>query len=86
VVGLIASESLLLSLAGAVLGCAAAWLVVQVSGGTIYVSGHAFPIVMSYFLPVAAVAGAVLVGILGALPAGIQVNRRPIVEAIRSVD
>jgi hypothetical protein len=41
---------------------------------------------MSALLPVLAVAGAVAVGVLGALPAGIQVNRRPIVEAIRSVD
>jgi putative ABC transport system permease protein len=86
VISLIAAESLLLALTGGLLGCAAAWATVKLTGGTIYVSAFAFPIEMSYLLPIAAGVGAVAVGILGALPAGIRVSRRPIVEAIRSVD
>lgn len=86
VLGLITVESLLLSVLGGALGCAAAWVIVGASQYSISVAGFAFPLVLSPMLLVAAMGGALLVGILGALPAGLSVNHRPIVDALRSVD
>jgi putative ABC transport system permease protein len=86
VVGLVAGESLLLALLGGALGCAAAWLAVTLGGVRLTSGGFAFPVTLSALLLLVATAAAAAVGILGGLPAGIRVSRRPIVEALRSVD
>lgn len=86
IVSLVAGESLLLSFAGGVLGCGAAWAVVHLVAVTVPAGGYSFPVTLGLPLALAAGAGAVAVGLLGGLPAGIGASRRPIVDAIRSVD
>ncbi|MCU0725816.1 MAG: ABC transporter permease [Planctomycetes bacterium] len=86
VVGLVAAETLLLSLAGGLLGCGGAWALIAASGGTLHSGSYAFPVELPAWLAGAAVLAAGFVGLLGGLPAGVRASRRPIVAALRSVD
>jgi hypothetical protein len=83
---LVAGESLLLAVAGGLVGGGAAWLAIHLGTETLSAGGYAFPVTMSLLLLLGALVAAAAVGILGGLPAGIRVSRRPIVEALRSVD
>jgi putative ABC transport system permease protein len=83
---LVAGESLLLAVAGGLVGGGAAWLAVHLGTETLSAGGYAFPVTMSLLLLLGALVAAAAVGILGGLPAGVRVSRRPIVEALRSVD
>jgi hypothetical protein len=85
IVSLIALESLALSTVGGALGLAAAWATLTYGGISISVGNYAFPVTMSVLMSAGALAGAVAVGVVGALPAGIRASRRPIVDALRSV-
>jgi putative ABC transport system permease protein len=86
IVALIAGESLVLALLGGLLGCAAAWTVIQVRADSVSVGDYAFPITLALTIVVGAVAASAGVGVLGGLPAGITASRRPIVESLRSTD
>ena len=85
-VGLVAGETLVLSVAGGILGGVVARLVIHFGAVPIHVGSYSFPVVVSFALMLGAVGGAALVGLLGGILPGIQVSRRPIVDAIRSVD
>ena len=86
VVGLVAGETLLLSVLGAVIGCGTAWFAVRLAGMSMSSGGFSFPVTMTPTLAGFAAVAAAAVGVFGALPAGIRVSRRPVVEALRSVD
>lgn len=86
IVSVVAAESLFLSFLGGVLGCGAAWLVIRLWAQTIPAGGYSFPVTLDLPLVLVAAAGATAVGLLGGLPAGFRASRRPIVDAIRSVD
>lgn len=85
IVSLVVSESLILAVAGGVLGCGAAWAFVRFGDVSVPVGGYLFPVSMGFSLALLSVAGAAAVGVLGGLPAGIRASRRPVVDAIRSV-
>jgi putative ABC transport system permease protein len=86
VTAIIAGESLVLSLLGGVLGCAAAWAVLTWAGLRIHVGSFAFPVTMSVTLAVAALVASAVVGLVGGLPAAVRASRRPITDSLRSVD
>ena len=86
VVMLVAGEALFLSLLGGVIGCAIAWGVVHAVAPPMRVGGFAFPVVLSLVLAVSGAMAAAVVGLLGGIIPGVRVSRRPIVEALRSVD
>jgi putative ABC transport system permease protein len=86
IVLLIAGESLVLAVAGGVLGCVAAYLVVTFGAVTVSVGSYAFPVALGITVGLAAVVTSAGVGVIGGLPAGVRASRRPIVESLRSVD
>jgi FtsX-like permease family len=86
VVMLVAGEALFLSLLGGVIGCLAAWGTVYAVAPPMRVGGFAFPVVLSLLLAGTGAVAAAAVGLLGGLFPGVRVSRRPIVEALRSVD
>ena len=56
------------------------------AGFSLSSGGFAFPVTMTPSLAGFAAVAAAAVGIVGGLPAGIRVSRRPVVEALRSVE
>jgi len=86
VLGLVAGESLALALLGGLIGCVVSYGVVSVAGASMRAGGFAFPVTLSVALATAGAVVAAAVGLLGGLPAGLRVSRRPIVESLRSVD
>ncbi len=86
VVGLVGAEAMSLSFLGGLIGCLSAYGVISVFGATVHAGSYAFPLAAGAWLPLVLAAVSALIGLLGGLPAGVRASRKPIVEALRSVD
>lgn len=86
ITALVSLESLVLALLGGVLGTAAAWAALHFGEIRVPAGEFSFPVTLGVPLALLAGVAATAVGLLGGLPAGVRASRRPIVDAIRSVD
>lgn len=84
IVRLIMAEGMLLSLCGAVLGCAAAMGFLRYSGLALTVESHSIPIKSSLWIFLQSVVVAASVGVLASLLPAWQAGRRDIVSCFRA--
>lgn len=82
---LIVAEGLILSLAGAIVGCSIAIAFLRYNAFALSVEGHSVPVVATPTVFVWGVAIAVVVGLLAGLVPAIQAARRDIVSCFRAV-
>jgi putative ABC transport system permease protein len=83
---IVLAESVLLSLLGGVLGCGAAFLVLELAEQVIFLRGVAVPIVMRPVILSLGIGASLLVGLLGGILPAFNASRLNIVKSLRNVE